>query len=206
MSAALPYSQATRDDLFVARHRFLWRAAIFCGVMPMAAGTAIFLSWLLVRWDWLMMAGILTIIVGAGVVLTGLVFLGIHALQARRLQPSGRWGVRTLAVAVLLLANFPLAGAYTWGAVWVVTRYTVTITNGGVRTADRVIVTGPGVSADLGAIAPGASRRASFHFAGDGPLELEARYGPTISRSTILGYVTTHQGGNQTMTFHDPVP
>ena len=40
------------------------RVAVICGAGPLLLGTGIFLAWLVVRWDWLMMAGGVVLYVG----------------------------------------------------------------------------------------------------------------------------------------------
>ena len=146
MSVTLNYTSPASDAKVLARQRFFWRAAIVCGLVPLLAGTAVFLLWLLTDWMPLMLAGYVTILGGTAIVLAGLVFLGMYAIQAPRLlPPAPRFGLSTLAVAALLLVNFPLAALYTWGAIYKFTLYTVTVTNAGARTPDHVIITARGV-------------------------------------------------------------
>jgi hypothetical protein len=104
------------------------------------------------------------------------------------------------------LINFPLAAGYVWAAIDITSRYTVTVTNAGTLTPDHVIFIAPGVRTDLGAIPPGASRTTSFHFTGDGTLDLETQYGLTVARTNVEPYVTNNLGGSKAVTLRDPPP
>jgi uncharacterized membrane protein HdeD (DUF308 family) len=56
------------DDASSRRHRLWWRAVIICGLAPMAAGTAIFLAWMVTRAAVLMLAGYFAILGGSAMV------------------------------------------------------------------------------------------------------------------------------------------
>ncbi|SIO67317.1 hypothetical protein SAMN05444166_8332 [Singulisphaera sp. GP187] len=38
-----------------------YKISLICGATPLFVGIAIFLLWLITRWDWLMAAGLLTL-------------------------------------------------------------------------------------------------------------------------------------------------
>jgi hypothetical protein len=90
-----------------------YRNALACGVMPMATGTAIWLLWVRTRWDWLQLAGLLTLIIGLGLFLWGVLHVLVYLNIALRNPLSGRVGVvlEGLTALAVLIANFPVASA-----------------------------------------------------------------------------------------------
>lgn len=90
--------------------RWYW-AAVVCGVAPLVVGTSIFLLWLVFEWEWLMGAGMLTIVGGTALVLAGGIFLASHVWQGRNAGCVRSGPV--IAVAALLMINFPAALCFT---------------------------------------------------------------------------------------------
>ncbi len=175
------------------------RAAVVLGLIPLATGTSIFLLWLLTRWDWLMVAGILTVCGGVACVTAGLVCLIAYAVLARRRNRAGNVKWRVVAVAFLLLVNFPVAGAVTWGTVYIETLYTVEVRNGTSSPVDRLAVSGGGVEVIFEDIPPGASRRRRFHVLHDGSLTYRFRHHGEERHGVVEGYVTNSMGGHRVL-------
>jgi hypothetical protein len=87
--------------------------ALLCGALPLVSGSAIFILWCGTGWDWLPLAGILTIYAGVIAVLVGMVFLLAHvvkAIEQRRLWRAANLAA-ILAVLGLLGLNFPACAA-----------------------------------------------------------------------------------------------
>lgn len=131
-----------------------YRIALFCGAIPLACGTFIFVLWLVTRWDWLMAAGLATIIGGVFVFLIGTIALACyHELAVRSPEVTPRQlRFRTLAAVGLLLSNFPIAVGYAASANAVKTCYTVAIHNRSRQPLDHVRVIGGGCDLDFGTI------------------------------------------------------
>lgn len=183
-----------RNVLFV-------KAAIWCGAIPLLVGTLIYGTWRFTRWDWLEKVGLFTIPVGCVIFVAGTVALLRYIWRARRAghhSPGLLWA-QGLLVGGLLLSNFPMAAFYTLSAIDVATRYTVRVHNDTDRPVESLVVTGPGVHAELGPIAPGQWVRRHFHFRGDGPLEFSARQQDSRSTGQLEGYVTGGLGGDKSI-------
>jgi hypothetical protein len=89
-----------------------YRAAILCGAVPLLTGISIFLLWLATRWEWLMVAGLLTLYGGVFFFVTGVMALANYCWIALRMPelPKRRVWRLTLACTLLLFSNFAVAG------------------------------------------------------------------------------------------------
>jgi hypothetical protein len=178
------------------------RVALFCGLVPLVAGTAAFLVWVTTRSDALASLGLWFLAGGALLFLIGVVAIGRYFwLVSRAPDSQGRsaWG-SGVAAGLLLLANLPAAGAIFVAAVELETRYTLTIRNRSSSPIQNVRISGGGVLYDRGIIPPGLVVGASFHFANDGVLTLEGTLGGKKLVQTLEPYVTRGQGGNAQVT------
>lgn len=180
------------------------RSAFVCGLIPLITGTSIFLLWVLTRWDWLFVAGMLTIIAGVFVFLCG-----IACLTASRFdRPLGEVGgsrretLRRITALLILLSNFPVAASIVVAVDTIRTRYVVTIVNHGSVPLDNVMVSGGGVEIYFGSVAPGAIAERWFNIRTDGKLVFRARRAGEDVDGTIEGYVTNGLGGDMEVTFN----
>lgn len=179
-------------------HRVAW----LCGAVPLFLGTAIFLLWLIVRWDWLVIAGGVVLFAGVPVVVVGFGALARFWWVTSRtpnVSPR-RLRVATLASAGLLLTNFPVAAVIVWAALAIDTRYTVVVHNASQVQLDRVRVFGGGCDASYGSLPPGATASRSFWIRGDGVIVLRASSGDDGLEQSISSYVTVGGGGHLTVT------
>lgn len=186
------------------------KAAIVLGAAPLLTGIAIFLAWLVIRVYWahgafaLMFAGVLLPHLGVLCLAAGAVCLGIWIWRARRAGAPRQFIVRhTAAVLALFASNFIAAGGAFVGAIYITTRYTVSVTNASHATLHDVRVHGGGVDEDLGNIAPGETARCAFWIDHDGQLVLTARQGPERVEADVDSYVTHNIGGDATVTVSD---
>jgi hypothetical protein len=178
-------------------------AAIACGALPLSVGAIIYLLWRLTWWDWLMGAGIGTI--GSGLVL---VFLGSLCLVKDFIDGSSRTLLRPprrvdVLAAVVLIANFPAAAFCLYSAEEVRTRYTVEVFNETNGPISSFVLTGPGVSTDLGPIAAGQHVRWHLHFHGSGPLNFAAKQ-QTEFKGQLDGYVSSDWPGHKLIQVRGP--
>lgn len=177
-----------------------YRAALACGVLPLAAGTSIFALWVVTRWEWLMPAGVFTLFLGLALFVVGALALARFCWLGLRMPepPPGFWRATAIAAA-LLLSNFPAAGTIIWKVGDLYSRYTVVVRNESGRALEDVRISGGGCEAVFGTIAPGEEERRSFLIQHDGQLEIHA---DGLGRQTIVGYVTNSMGGHTTVTVH----
>lgn len=183
----------------------LFRAAVFCWALPLFSGTVVFIAWLATRATWLQRAGLLTIVLGTLLFVGGVVSLGMFYQGLCRAAPdlARTWSKRCRVLALLLIANFPIAIGITIAAVAEETKYTVVVRNTGSVPVDRFVLSGPVFQRDLGPIAPGGSVRHAFYVAGDGQLTFTAVQGGTTFGGTIDGYVTNGVGGDKEVTIQN---
>ena len=179
--------------------KILLRLAWFLGIAPLVVGVGIFVSWLILRADRLMLAGVVTLQIGICAVAAGIVCLVIYLVLARR---SGQIDRRRLArqavgVLALYLIGFAAAGGAVVGGIMIETRYTVSITNHSEFPLRETTVEGGGVSAVFGDIPPGRTTKRSFWIETDGTLVLTGLHDSQNVQMTIDEYVTNNQGGNR---------
>ncbi len=106
---------------------------------------------------------------------------------------------RIVAVACLLLVNFPVAFGVAGAAIHIETRYTVEVRNETSSVIHRVEVWGGGVQVTFGSIPAGESREKGFHFTEDGELGYRLVHDGKEHGGTVEGYVTGGQGGRRTL-------
>jgi hypothetical protein len=181
-----------------------YRVALICGACPLLIGISIFMLWLITRWDWLMLAGILTLYGGAAILLVGVLALARYGWLVFRTPavPRRRRWLSTLVCAGLLLLNVPVAGGIAVAAIAIETRYTVVVHNASRQPLEDVRVFGGGCDESLGNIPPGSTVRQSCWIQHDGELEFRA-LSDTVSHEKIInGYVTNGMGGHTTITIN----
>lgn len=174
------------------------QVAYFCALAPLSVGTTIFFSWLLLRWDTLMLAGILTIYVGTLLFLVGVVSLSAHWFRMRQNGSANRQLLtkKSVLVALLLVINWPLAFFYASTAINIETGYCLVIFNNS-KTPVEVIVSGGGIQVDFGTLAPSTQSSDTFHFDRDGELTIQSTQNGNESSYLVEGYVTPGIGGSK---------
>jgi hypothetical protein len=179
-----------------------YRVALACGLVPLLVGVAIFSLWLITRWQWLMLAGMVTIYGGVALFCIGFVALAVYCWSALRLPDvSGkRLLFSTLGCAATLLSNFAVAAGIIVAAITIETRYTVVVHNASGRPLEHVRVFGGGCDCYIGSIPPSGTTQRSFWVNCDGSLEFSASSGTTTHSQIIEGYVTNGMGGRVVVT------
>lgn len=179
-----------------------FRIALFCGAAPLLLGISIFLLWVLTRWNGLMLAGFLTLFVGAFLFLVGVAALALSWRQAQRREDVSRRRVwlSTIGGAGLLLSNFAVVGGISVAAIAIHTSYTVKIRNTSQQAINEVRISGGGCDISFGSIPPGGSVQKRFRIQQDGELAFSAVRGQARLNSIIDDYVTGNMGGDTTVT------
>jgi len=178
----------------------LLKTAFLCGVLPLSAGTLVFLAWLITRWDWLMVAGLVTIFLGLVCFVMGAVGLSLHLHRLGQIAPPEmrRQNWLALITACLLIINFPAAYCYTNWASDISTRYTLVVVNESGQHMKSVIVTAPGLKREFGPIQPGGQVKRHLNFFGDGRIDFKARTS-TETSGVIDGYAMGSMGGKKVL-------
>jgi hypothetical protein len=175
-----------------------YRLALICGAAPLAVGAAIFLLWLVTRWDQLVVAGVATIYGGVACFAVGLgALVRYYILATRAAEPVPRRKLGSdLAVALLLLfANYPLALGIIGGAMAIETRYTVIVRNDTTQPLAPVRIEGGGAKVSIVTLAPQERTERTLWFQAPGELRLETTLGEKKVSAVIEGYVTRGLGG-----------
>jgi hypothetical protein len=149
-------------------------AAISCALVPLAAGIAVMLLWCLNDWDWLIKAGMLTILGGIVAVLVGCLLLLVSAIWSVRrvslLRLAGRIGL----ALVLLGVNLPLDYLVAKTAAHAPKkRAKLFVANDGPDIEDFVLC-GACLTTDFGAVRAGDFSQRKFAIKRDGRLEFQA--------------------------------
>ena len=187
-----------RESARISMNRLL-RFAFICGVTPLTIGIVILLTWLLTGWHWLMAAGIVTLYGGLLLVFIGAVSLVAFAwTSVRGRSASCRQTIRqSLPVAGVLAVNFPVAVGIIAAVIHLETRYIVTIVNDSSVAVDSFVVSGGGVSVNVGSVPPGSKVRRSFFIKHDGTLTGKGKQDSRSIEGVIDGYVTNSSRGNK---------
>jgi hypothetical protein len=176
----------------------LIKIAIACGAIPLVAGTAIYFTWRVTRWESLMALGMLNIFVGLALFAVGagcLLFQSMRDESSSGQQPIDA-GLQNLLVACLLLVNFPAALVYGLSAMEVMSRYTLQISNDSGRPVERFSLSGPNLKVDLGEIPVGAMIENVVDFRGEGQLLFSAEIDGEVIDGIVDGYVSSGIGGD----------
>lgn len=182
--------------------KMAYRTASICGALPLLVGVSTYFLWLATDWDWLMMAGMVTLGGGCVVVAVGarelvrFCRIGLHTTGL----PRHRIWLPAVVCAVLLFSNFVVAGGIVAAAAFLGPLYTVIVHNETAQPLDSVRVVGGGRDVSFGSVEAGGSARRSFWIRQDGELEFRAWTGSTSDTLTIDGYVTQDMGGHKTVT------
>lgn len=200
-----PMAERTRHrDLRELRGAFHF--ALFCALFPLAVGVSIFLLWMATRWDWLMLAGGVTLIGGTGCFLAGGVALHLYYLGARRATgPLTRWVWVSIGLcAGLLCSNFLVAASIIWAVEALQRCYTVRIHNDSNVRLTEAELTGAGGRTVIGTIEPHSTVTRSIWIRHDGRVRLGLLSDARQHDTTVYEYVTPGCGGDghKTATIH----
>ena len=204
MSTALDYAA---PGALTERRRFTpIRIALLCWVIPLGVGVTTFLLWLLTEAGALMAIGFVTLLAGALLAFVGSVMLVVHVVGRFEdpRPPMRRRIAQAFVVALLLLANFPIAYGIVQAVESINSSYHVTVVNAGTATIDSFVVTGPSFTTELGPVAPGKRKRVRLAPRGDGSITFAARRAGMTRSGTIDPYVSGPMtGGDHVVTLTD---
>lgn len=172
------------------------RAAFRLALLPLALGTLVFLAWWVTDWTPLVFCGLFVLYFG----LVATVVVAILLVQGHR--TSVRAGVarpvrrrRTLGIALVMLANYPVAAGMMLAGERLVTRWSVTIENDADTPWSGVELQWPGGQELVEVLAPGAQTDVSLWFSHDGVVTLGWQEAAGREHRTVIDYVTPGWGG-----------
>jgi hypothetical protein len=163
-------------------------AAIWCGAIPLAVGTATFVLWLVTSAMALQMLGLLTIFAGLILVAGGGILWLMHLIATLRAPQSAtrrRQLMLSCVALVVLLANFPTCIFIVAAVTHIESAFTVEIANTGVAPVNGASVSYYGATHPLGPIAPGATVTKTLYAEG-GPLAVSITRADGSVQSTEL--------------------
>ncbi len=172
------------------------RAAVWLAALPIGLGLSILGLWFATGWQVLELAGIFTIWLGVASTLAVLVLVPVGWAFAAQAGATVRQCRAAAALAlVLTIASYPAAGLCLNVAISHVTRFTVTVHNGGDAPWGELRLFGPGVDEPLGVLAPQALVRRDVWFTSDGAFVLREEVGGALRDHYVEGYVCDGLGG-----------
>ena len=174
------------------------RLALVCGLLPLVAGTAVFLAWIATDHAWLVGVGSLVATSGAILVLAGLAAL---TLDMRRARSAGRrrWHARTVVVLALLLSNIAAFLLYAATALAMIDADLVTLTNSGATPIGPIEITDPsGQALGIGHLAAGETRQICTTFKGEGAVTMRVERNGNAETLILVGYTTELLGSRVT--------
>ncbi len=176
----------------------LLRVAWILSAAPLVVGVSIFVLWVLTRADFLEGLGIFTIYAGTCSVMFSAIFMVFCYFHTRGSDKAvrRRFWKHAVVLVWLIAANFIAAGACVVGAVTLVTRYTLSITNISNQPLHKVSVDGGGVSVRYGDIPVNESVKRHFWIGRDGELVMTALHGAEPIELVVDGYVTNNMGAD----------
>jgi hypothetical protein len=180
--------------------KVLLKVAWFLGAAPLMMGVLIFLLWVQVRAHILVIAGLIVSIAGPFCILAATVCLTTYLRRMRKSQevPGAVLTRQTVALVILFIANFVVAGGCFFGAIAVDTCYCVSVTNQSPQPLESARLSyGSRPPIQIGVIAPGSTVTKHFWVDQDGTLVFNATSGAATIAVTVDGYVTGNMGGRK---------
>lgn len=169
----------------------LVKVAIACGAIPLFAGTTIYFTWRLTRWNALELLGLINILAGLAFFLVGIGCLVVQVFRERRTgHPMARVATLRNTFAIgLLFANFPAAAVYGISAIDVMSRFTARVVNDSGEKIDALELKGIGKVVQFNPIPVGGRTRRYVRHFGEGSVEFTARQRDGVIRGELWGYV-----------------
>src|SRR5260370_4010791 len=161
------------------------QAAFRCAAVPLVVGASEFLIWFVTGWTSPVYAGLLTVDAGLVSVLVGVICLvGSWSLYGLK-RPTG-------FIAVLLMANFPVAAGIVWCFLQLSSLYVVTVFNHNPAPLTFASVTDGRRQMQMGDIKAGGRSAKGFHVGrGKGSVRFSGEQSGGHLDSDFEGYTTT---------------
>ena len=172
------------------------KAARWCGAVPLLVAALAMVGFFVADYatftslqPWTDV-GVAIIVLGLLLVAVGLALLAVYAAKATHSGLAGPAMLRQVAwTLALFFANFPLALLCVFVAGLSIHDVRLRFVNESSVAVEALEITWPGGSRQLGALAPGQSRRVTFDASRDGAVRYTARQGGEDCAGELLGYV-----------------
>lgn len=175
-----------------------YKLSLASGLTPLTTGGLIFISWLVTRADWLMLAGIYNIMAGLALFVCGLVFLLVYGQKERKI--SNNYPIkRTLISLGILLLNFPAAALAIYSAEYISSTNTATVINNSSFEVADMVLRERDRSYPFPPIAPGQEVTEEIHFKYEGSVDYKLSLNGSVKTGIMFGYVTGGMGESATM-------
>lgn len=175
-----------------------YKLSLICGLAPLLLGCLIFLCWVAIRADWLMMVGVFNIFAGLVLFVCGLLFLFVYGLNERK-KGSSYPIKRSLISFSILLVNFPAAVLAVYTADYVKSTSVATVINNSSFEAKDLVLIERDQTYLFPPIAPGQEVIKYFHFKYEGSVDFRLSLNKALQKGAMFGYVTAGMGGRATM-------
>jgi hypothetical protein len=178
----------------------LYRIAQVCWGLPLAVGVATLALYAVTSASSLTGVGLLTLSGGAVLLGIGVVCLIVFLALLRRCAPDvrSRWTRRGFILLGLLVLNIPVAMGCAAVGIWLMNRFTVTVTNRSETPVENLQVQVPGHTWDAGTVAPGATVSRTFSVNGRGDLAFIATHRGRQVVGQAGGYLAGFESRAQT--------
>lgn len=172
------------------------RAALALALLPLLLGALVFTAWVVTDWTPLVFCGLFVLWFGlvATVVVAILLVQGHRHAARAGVAPSVRRR-RTLGIALLMLANYPVAAGMMSVGQLLIARWSVTLENAADTPWAGVELQWPGGPQLVEVLAPGAQTDVSLWFLHDGVLTLGWQEAAGREHRTVIDYATSGWGG-----------
>jgi hypothetical protein len=188
----MPTHQSTEDD-----RQYYLAAAVVCWLAPLAVGTIIFITWLVTRQSVLMAAGYFVIVGGIFATALGLASLmGLAVYARKRRLPFIR---PAMVLGLLLLSNFPVAGAMVMYAVDEMDSFRIAIVNRTTESVTVQLLDTSGQVHEFRDVSPDSQSNRKVRFQGQGSVMYRVHSKSHEVEGDFLGYVTNGMGGDATL-------
>lgn len=178
-----------------------YRLGLISALLPLVTGAVILVAWLVTRQNWLMMAGIYTIICGLILFSMGVVAIIVIARLAKKQGlPCKK---KIILLTCLLLLNFPVAMGMTHYALNILSEYKVLIVNNSNESADIIFFDPAGKNYAVTDVSPHSKTQNIFHFEGEGPVSYHVKSKSFDRAGTLVGYNTPGVGGGAVLTVQE---
>lgn len=163
--------------------------SLWCGLLPLCTGTTIFFTWLIIRADWLMLAGIFTIYAGLVLFCTGTMSLAVYFFKARANKSTGYWK-KSIVALIILLANFPAAATILSAVLYKESASSVTVVNNSEYKIEDIYLSDRVHRYEIGSLSPHELLVNEIHFKSEGSVGYSYTSNGIKYKGTLFGYVT----------------
>ncbi len=175
------------------------KIALWCGLTPLAIGTVVYISWFILRYEWLMLAGMFTLFSGFALFGAGIICISIYFYKAKANSLPG-YKRKSIITTAILLVNLPVAAVMLVLAYHEISSSNITIANVSKYTIKNLYLTDGLRRYYIDNIPAQDSRSRSILFEIEGEILYNYSINGKYHTGIIIGYVTSGMGATVVMT------